>query len=281
MSAWFARGKAIESIPLDDRGAQYGDGLFETVAIRDGQPRFWNLHYDRLRTGCDRLGISTPQEVSLQRELQSAIVTSDVDISFAVAKIVVSAGAGPRGYQRPDGIQAAVRIGLFASQPLAHESYSAGVAVVLCRNRLALQPGLAGIKSLNRLEQVLARAEWSDASITEGLMLDTDGRLICGTMSNVFISLGNTIATPALTRCGVAGVMRRHIIAILEKSGTICEVRDIGVGELDAADEVFLSNSQFGVLPVRQIDSTKFAPGRVTRDLMRLAASTGVPECSA
>ena len=151
---------------------------------------------------------------------------------------------------------------------------------MLCHNRLALQPGLAGIKSLNRLEQVLARAEWNDASIMEGLMLDTDGRLICGTMSNVFISTGNMIATPALTRCGVAGVMRRHIIAILDKAGTTCEVRDVGVGELYAAEEVFLTNSQFGVLPVRQIDSTKFAPGTVTRDLMQLAASTGVPECS-
>lgn len=280
MSAWFAQGKAIESIPLDDRGAQYGDGLFETVAIRDGQARFWNLHFDRLRMGCDRLGISTPQEASLQRELQSAIESSAVDVSFAVAKIVVSAGVGPRGYQRPDGIQPAVRIGIFASQRLADELYRAGVAVMLCYNRLALQPGLAGIKSLNRLEQVLARTEWNDASITEGLMLDTDGRLICGTMSNVFISLGNTIATPALTRCGVAGVMRRHIISILDQAGTTCEVRDIGVGELYAAEEVFLTNSQFGVLPVRQLDSTEFAPGTVTRDLMRLAASTGVPECS-
>lgn len=280
MSEWFAQGMPLDSIPVDDRGAQYGDGLFETVAIRDGRPRFWTLHFDRLRTGCDRLGLEAPQEAALQQELESAIRSSEVDTSFAVAKIIVSAEGGRRGYQRPVQAQPVVRIGIFESRPLARTEYRDGVAVMLCRSRLALQPLLAGIKSLNCLEQVLARAEWDDSSVAEGLMLDTDDRLICGTMSNVFICRENSIATPAVTRCGVLGVMRQHVLSTLSEQGQACEVRDIELKELHAADEVFLTNSQFGVLPVRQLDSINFSIGEVTRNVMALMARNGVSECA-
>lgn len=278
MSEWFAQGMPIESIPVDDRAALYGDGLFETVAIRFGRPRLWTLHFDRLRAGCDRLGLTTPQEPALQLELESAIRSSKVDTRYAVAKIIVSAGGERRGYQRSDQVSPSVRIGIFESQPLARAKYRDGVAVRLCRTRLALQPALAGIKSLNRLEQVLARAEWNDSSVAEGLMLDTDDRLICGTMSNVFICRENSIATPAVTRCGVLGVMRQHVLSILSEAGQACEVRDITVDELRSADEVFLTNSQFGVLPVRRLDSTDFAVGEVTRDIMEMVARNGVAE---
>ena len=142
-----------------------------------------------------------------------------------------------------------------------------------------LQPVLAGIKSLNRLDQVLARTEWSDSSIFEGLMLDADDRLICGTMSNVFIGHGNSIATPALARCGVAGVMRRHLLSLFDKERIACEIRDIDVRELESADEIFIANSQFGVLPVRRIDSQRMTVGSVTRKVLQLAATNGIPEC--
>jgi 4-amino-4-deoxychorismate lyase len=280
MSVWFVNGEEIDAIPADDRGLQYGDGLFETVAIRNGQPRFWELHMERLHTGCARLRIPPPAERSLYLEMQSAIAASDFDTNSGLAKIIVSTGSGPRGYQRPDELRPVIRIGLFESVLPAGDDYREGVAVLLCQTRLANQPQLAGIKSLNRLEQVLARTEWSKPAIAEGLMLDTDDRLICGTMSNVFIRVAGNIATPALTRCGVSGVMRRHIIAMLARQGVDCDVRDIPLGELYAADEVFLTNSQFGVLPVRQVAAREFAVGATTRHVMQLAAGSGVNECS-
>ena len=154
-----------------------------------------------------------------------------------------------------------------------------GVAVRICTLRLAIQPALAGIKSLNRLEQVLARAEWQDAAIFEGLTLDTDGRLICGTMSNVFIVNDSRLATPGITRCGVSGVMRAELIQQLQEAGVACEVRDIYANELTTADEVFLTNSQFGVLPVKRIDNIEYGVGNVTRSAQRLMAAAGVEEC--
>jgi 4-amino-4-deoxychorismate lyase len=280
MSAWFVRGKPTESVPADDRGLQYGDGLFETVAIRSGHPRLWDLHYERLSIGCRRLGIALPPEPALMTELQSALLESQIDTQNAVAKIVVTAGYGPRGYRRPDQSYSTTRIGLFESVGPGADAYRDGVAAVLCQTRLAIQPQLAGIKSLNRLEQVLAHREWSDPSIVEGLMLDTDDRLICGTMSNVFICDKDSIATPALSRCGVSGVMRRHIIAILGQQDVDCDVRDISLEELYTADEVFLTNSQFGVLPVSQIDAREFMIGAGTRKIMQLGAANGVAECS-
>ena len=279
MSTWFAQGQRITSIPLDDRGAQYGDGLFETIAIRGGAPRFWALHCERLMSGCARLGIASPEPNLILQQLQLAITASGVDAEYALAKIVVSAGSGRRGYAREDALVPAVRIGMFAAQPLGPKIYRDGIAVTLCGTRLAIQPQVAGIKLLNRIEQILARAEWNEPSIFEGLMLDTDERLICGTMSNVFISHGNVISTPAITRCGVAGVMREHLLSVFDNEGVDCSIRDIGLQELASADELILCNSQFGVLPVRKIDERTVVADSVTRRIMRLAADHGVSEC--
>ncbi len=110
-------------------------------------------------------------------------------------------------------------------------------------------------------------------------MLDPDDRLICGTMSNVFIVTANSLKTPAITRCGVAGIMRRHLLAIIADAGIDCEVADINVDESLAADEMFLTNSQFGVLPVRRCGQHAWSQHAVSRRIMALAAQNNVPEC--
>ena len=279
MSYWYRNGQPVDSVGLDDRAVQYGDGVFETIAIRNGDARFCDDHLARLRLGCERLGLQCPPPGTVRAELNAALVDSPVPTDHAIAKVIATAGGGPRGYQRPSGREAAVFIGLFPGQPLPSRHYRDGVAVRICATRLAIQPQLAGIKSLNRLEQVLARAEWRDDQVFEGLMLDTDRRLICGTMSNVFIVRQNSISTPAITRCGVSGVMRGRLIAMLEETGMSCEIRDIEAAELLSADEVFLSNSQFGVLPVNACRGTRWRVGALTRELMALASRRGVTEC--
>jgi 4-amino-4-deoxychorismate lyase len=155
------------------------------------------------------------------------------------------------------------------------------VRVRVCATRLAIQPQLAGIKTLNRLEQVLARNEWDDDTVFEGLLLDTAGRLICGTMSNVFLFDGNSLATPAITRCGVSGVMRRHLLATVELAGIDCQVRDIAGDELNHCQGVFLTNSQFGVLPVHRCGSRRWHQDEFSQRLMRLVANSGIAEYAA
>ncbi len=266
---------------LIDRAAAYGDGLFETIAIRGGKPRLWSIHFERLQTGCARLGLACPPENSLLANLESAIAAAGVEISFASARLTVSAGPSARGYSREPNANPIIQVSLHRANPLAATIYQSGIAARLCTTRLGVQPLLAGIKTLNRLEQVLARAEWTDAQVFEGFMLDTDGRLICGTMSNVFIVKESALITPAITRCGVSGVMRRHLINLLakEQSGA-CEVRDVAAEELAVADEVFVTNSQLGVVPVQACNSLRWEIGPVTRHVQAIAARNGVPECS-
>ena len=280
MSEWYSAGERVAALPVDDRATQYGDGLFETVAIRQGHPRFWTLHLERLLTGCERLGIPAPDVSALQEELATSLAESDIDTAFATAKILVTAGSGPRGYARTADSATRVLIGLSAARPGDSTWYSDGIRARVCQTRLAPQPRLAGMKTLNRLEQVLARAEWSDPTIREGLMLDTDDRLICGTMSNVFVVVDQSLVTPAITRCGVAGVMRRHLLAELQRRDINCEVRDIDLAEARAAAELFITNSQLGILPLQRLDERRLAVGDVTREAMRIAAASGVPECA-
>lgn len=279
MSVWFVDQQVVESVPIDDRSVLYGDGLFETIAIRNHAPRFWPLHLERLQLGCDRLGIVAPSAELLRTAMDSAIDACGIDTTFATGKIIVSAGPSPRGYARVSGSRPGVRIGLFESRVVADEDYLDGIRVRLCDTRLAIQPQLAGIKSLGRLEQVLARAEWDDVGIQEGLMRDTENRLICGTMSNVFITSKKRVATPAITRCGVSGIMRRHVLTLLDNASIGCDVRDLSSEDLFAADEVFLTNSQFGVLPVRRCAEQRWTMGTLTETIRSLVSDNGVPEC--
>jgi len=281
VSIWFQNGQTIESIPMDSRALQYGDGLFETVAIRDHKPRLWALHAERLLSGCDRLGIKAPDEDVLIKQLEHALQSSPIDTQYALAKIIVSAGSGRRGYQRSENESSELLIGIFAAVPPDSKLLRHGVVTRSCETSLAVQPALAGIKSLNRLEQILARKEWQDPDVFEGLMCDTDGRLICGTMSNVFVIHGDSVSTPALDRCGVAGVMRQHLLNTLSANGGTLTICDISWDQLLSADEVFLTNSQFGVLPVRACDERQWRVGSRTEKILTLVAKTGIEELAA
>jgi 4-amino-4-deoxychorismate lyase len=278
MTAWFLDGRPCDTIAADDRAVQYGDGLFETVAIRDGEPRLWDYHVERLRTGAARLGIEAPAESVLRSGLLGALGRARAARARCLAKIVLTAGTGPRGYARSPSVQTTLLTGISDAAALPASCYRDGVALRICRTRLAMQPQLAGMKTLNRLEQVLARNEWSGDAVFEGLTLDTDDRVICGTMSNVFLISDKGLLTPALTRCGVAGVMRRHILTLLDSAGIDCSVRDIGIDELWSADGVFISNSQFGVLPVRRCGEHAWPLQESFRRLAAMVRASGIVE---
>ncbi len=279
MNEWFRHGRKIDSIPVDDRAVQYGDGVFETIAIRDSRPRLWDLHMERLRRGCDGLSLTMPAENLLQRDLDKALARTTVNTTFCTAKILLSAGGGERGYRRTPPGDTNTLVGLFPTRPLAPVVYRDGAVTRLTETRLSCQPKLAGLKTLNRLDQVLARAEWKDDSILDGLMQDSDGRLVCGTMSNVFVVRDNHIATPLLNRCGVAGIMRRHIIRGLGESSIDCAETELSIADLEAADEVFVCNSQIGAVPVKRCDEFTWPVGECTRSVMALLAYREVPEC--
>ncbi len=172
----------------------------------------------------------------------------------------------------PGGVGMSGLVRVVSAEPLSpgsSERRSGGVAVRLCSLRLGHQPALAGLKHLNRLENVLARAEWSDPEIAEGLLCDTEGNVICGTMTNIFVAAGGALATPRLDRCGVAGVTRERVMEAAAQAGYSCGITTLTWSEVLGADEVFLVNSLAGIWPVRDLDGRSRTPGTITRELQR------------
>ena len=232
-------------IAADDRGLAYGDGLFETMLAVDGRLRLFDLHMTRLEEGCRRLEIPMPAVAQIHDECNRVLE----GLGTATVKLIVTRGPGPRGYAPPASANV-TRIVMSASSH-SHESDTARpVFVQVCRTRLALNEQFAGIKHLNRLEQVMASAELRVSGLDEGLMLAMDGRLICATAANVFLVHSGRLQTPLIRDCGVAGVMRQTVLLAAEVLGIPCEVCDLELADLANADEVFLTNAVRGIRPV-------------------------------
>ncbi|MDH5622493.1 MAG: aminodeoxychorismate lyase [Gammaproteobacteria bacterium] len=279
MSDWFDADGPVESVNIGDRGFQYGDGLFETIAIRDGQPRLWNYHMDRMTLGCERLALARPAEADLRAGVTSALQRSGFCKDACVVKLVVTAGGGARGYGRAPVDEPSVYFGVSAATLPGKESWRDGIETLLCATRLAAPSATAGLKTLNRLEQVLARSELAGTGIFEGLTMDAEGEVICGTMSNLFVVHDGKLRTPSLARCGVEGVMRRHVITSLAEQGIRTDIRSITLADMNNSDEIFICNSQFGMLPVRRCMDRLWPVGRVTREIMAVLADSGIAEC--
>jgi len=269
-TATLVNGKPGDVIPVSDRGLLYGDGVFETIAIRDGRPQHWPRHMQRLQAGCARLGIQPFASALLAAEAESIINTT----GRGVIKLIVTRGSGGRGYRVPEsaGCTRIMQLHPWPEYPAACSQE--GVRTRLCKIRLGRNPALAGIKHLNRLEQVLARQEWNDADIREGLLLDTDGNLVEGTMSNVFIVSGGVLMTPDLSQCGVAGIMRTLVLELAEQQGQDTRVAPVSREALVLADEVFLTNTLIGIWPVIALGDTSWRTGGITLQLQELLSNS-------
>jgi 4-amino-4-deoxychorismate lyase len=266
--AW-VNGREGYDVSVLERGLHYGDGLFETIACLGGEPRFLERHLARLGGGCARLHIPLADTAELSREVRALAA----DTARAIVKVLVTRGAAvTRGYA-PTGAEHATRItlryGWPADDPLLAER---GVRVRIATLRLGENPALAGLKHCNRLEQVLARAEWNDADVSESLMFSSSGALVAGTMSNVFLVKDATLLTPRLDRCGVAGVMRAVVLAAAAAAGIPAEERLLAAEDLAAAHEIFLTSALIGIRPVRELQGVPLAVGRVTRRLQAALA---------
>ncbi len=248
MKTWI-NGRRIARIDPRDRGLQYGDGLFETMRVEHRTVRLIAYHLERLLEGCRRLNIKAPHPLRLRGELERAAKLH----GSAVLKLIVTRGVGRRGY-RPSGSERSTRILSIAALPRARaHSPASPLTVRMCRMKLGTNETLAGLKTLNRLESVLARSEWRDPGIGEGLLRDANDHIVCGTMSNLFLRRGKLLVTPLLDRCGVAGVMRRWVLRQAPALGLKIAIRRIGLRELRGAEEVFMTNALHGVISVGEI----------------------------
>lgn len=262
-------GKPEDRINVTDRGLQYGDGLFETIAFRNGIAEFVEQHFQRLLWGCERLKIPFQHIELLRNELDS--VYQDLNDSDAVIKIIITRGCGGRGYFADSNVEP-TRIISTHAYPSYPENYSQkGICVRLCRHTLSENSNLAGIKHLNRLDNVLARNEWTDLKIAEGLMFNQSNQLIEGTMSNVFIVKSNHLMTPLLNKSGVLGVIRAQLIQFARELGFTVEEKILTQDDLLDADEAFVCNSINGIWPIVSItdSATTYPLGPITQQLQQ------------
>lgn len=258
-------GAPAQTLPVDDRGFRYGDGLFETLAVRAGEPEFWNAHLRRLRLGAERLKLACPQESLLAAEARRLLGEEPKD---GTLRIWLTRGPGGAGY-RPGTALPPTRVLQFDPSGAPSPGFAQAVRLRLCQTRLGQNPALAGIKHLNRLEQVLAAAEWDDPDLAEGLMQDTAGNLIEGTKTNVFFVREGRLVTPDLAQAGVAGVLRAVVLETAKQDRIPVEIRPIQLAEALASNECFLTNSLIHLWPVREIEGRPFASGPITRQFAR------------
>jgi len=236
-------------LPLPDRGFDFGDGLFETLLVVNRTPLFLELHLQRMQTGLAVLGF--PDCLSKVRAQISLALESPGFPEEAALRVTVTRGSGPRGYLPPPQVQPRIVIASTAREARQYNKLLSPARLALAKIRWGCQPELAGIKHLNRLEQVLAASECRTANSDEVVMLDQDGDVISVSAANLFLVDGDRLLTPELSHCGVSGTRRRLILKELAPAlGLQAREAKVTVAQLEAATEVFYSNALVGVRPV-------------------------------
>ena len=253
-----------ETLPADDRGLHYGDGLFESIGVRAGVARFLEAHLARLASGCARLGIRFSSMAELRAEIAAALALAP---PRAMLKIIVTRGSAIRRGYAPQGTESARRLMSLWPEAALPTSVAEGVALHRATFTLADNPTLAGIKHLSRIENVMAAGEVAASGAFEALLLDGSGHVISGAMSNVFLVRDGQVLTPRLDRCGVAGVMRGVVLRECASLGITAEDRRVSLDALLAADEVFITNARVGVVPVLRVGEHSFHMTAVARRL--------------
>jgi len=263
---YLINGGTDDAVSALDRGLSYGDGVFRTFQVVDCVPVNWPIQYQKLVADCSAIGIVCPSAELLMADFQVLFTIDET----AVAKVIITRGIGERGYA-PPAVTTPTRIVLKSPMPVyAETNFSEGVSLYVCKTPVAHQPMLAGIKHLNRLENVLARAESLDPVYVDGLMLDVDGHVIECTSANFFIRIGKRLITPDVTQAGVAGVTRQRIVDLAHYLQLTAEIGHIRLSDVLSADEVIICNSLYGAWQVRRIGDTHWPAGSLAHDLREL-----------
>ena len=278
MLSCIVNGQPASTLSVQDRGLAYGQGLFETLTLKEGKPQDWQLHMQRLALGAERLGIPFDNSLlaAMSNDLVKLLAATESLPERAVLKIILTRGAGGRGYAvtEPLAPNRILQLNPFPVWPA--DPQTNGIRVMLCETRLGLNPQLAGIKHLNRLEQVLARSEWQQPDISEGLVCDMEGYLVEGTMSNLFWLRNGELFTPDLTYCGIDGIIRQRLIERARELQIKVNVGRYQPTDLLDADEVFLTNSVIGIWPVTECVSAglqqRWQIGTLSRQLSQWLA---------
>lgn len=260
----WVNGELSTTLALSERGIQFGDGVFRTMRKEGGRILFWNEHYQKLVHDARVLRLVCPPQALFEKELKA------IELEDAIVKIIITRGNTERGYTIPTGLAVNRIITAHSVTIIPNAWKEQGVKVRFADWRLSHQPLLAGVKHLNRLDNVMARAEWNDLEIVESLMLDHEGNVIEGVMSNVFVLKEGVLLTSALQSCGVAGIMRDKVIGAATRLEIAVQQVVFRPDTLLASDGVILTNSVFGLLPVKQCEERQWSDFTLCNQLRAL-----------
>ena len=250
-------GQPAHSIDVSDRGMHYGDGVFETMVVIDKHIRFLDSHLERLNKGCRRLSLVIPDLEILKTEFEE-VLSSNTASPFII-KLLLTRGSGGRGYGIPENSRTTRIITTHDFPDKVMRFWEDGLQLHVCKQPLAINASLAGIKHLNRLEQVLASSERTDQLYDEGIMLSTSGNVIEGTMSNLFWVKDGIYFTPDLTNCGIEGVIRSKVIDLLANMNIELMTGNYLLEDVLKADKVFMTNSTMLIAQVVSVDDRQWS----------------------
>ncbi|WP_353249046.1 aminodeoxychorismate lyase [Salinisphaera sp. T31B1] len=254
-------GERADRVPGDDRGLAYGDGVFRTLRVDHGNIQAWAVHIQRLAHDCARLSLPAPDTQRLRGESEALFANG----RSGVLKIMITRGSGGRGYTPPAG---SVRR-IVSAHPLP-ESVPGTLVLERSPVILAEQPRLAGVKHLNRLEQVLARQECEHAGVSDAFMCDSAGRIVSTTMRNlVFLQTDGEWVTPALARAGIIGATRQRLMTALGSAGTRVHERDVNLADLGRYCAAVACNSVSGPIPVERLGGQRFESSDSAREYLQ------------
>lgn len=261
-------GIAADYLAADDRSVQFGDGLFETMLVRDGRVIQLAEHLDRLLVSAQRLCIDIPQTSVFIEDIDKLL--GETDSACGVIKLILTRGRSSRGYQY-DSQTGSNRLARFSDMHRQHSSILSAELLhgdlCFCDTPVSVNTALAGMKHLNRLDNVLARNEFAADRYIDGLMCDIDGNIVEGSMSNLFAIRGRVLYTPDLGRAGVDGVMRNTVLELAGQAGIEYSLCTLTRPELEQMDCLFISNSLIGMKAVDNLENTHYSDFSLCRQL--------------
>ena len=269
-------GEFKDSISVYDRGLAYGDGFFETMLWDSLEEKnetnvgveFWLRHLRRIKDGCQLMQINLPFDEEIIRQRNLILKASLKEKKSGLLKMVVTRGVGGRGYKFERNMIPTI---IFLSLPkpkVKKEYFKQGVVVKICKTQLSKNTNLFGYKHLNRLDSVLARSEWEDKNIFEGIFVDSKRNILEGTMTNIFFVHEKTLITPPIIDSGINGVMRQVIIDKAKFFFDKLVIQKINLRDVEKFDQMFLTNSVLKVIPVIRFEKKKFIKKKNVIDLI-------------
>ena len=248
-----------------DRGLAFGDGVFRTMKIINGVPKYWKYHYEILNHDAKSIQIDIPS---------SRILLNDIKKLFSepgdfVAKFIITRGVSARGYQFKKNIKCTRILLKNIFVPIQKKIAKQGVCLKVCKQRLSENPMISGIKHLNRLENVLAKTELEPENF-DGILLDSHGYVNECISSTIIMRIGNTLFIPSQDGAGVSGVTKKIIIENAGYLGYKIKIKKILLEELIKSDEVVITNSLIGVIPIRKINNKKWKSFKLSYDINKI-----------